>query len=154
MNHASHAVKALIYRSDGRILLQHRDNTPGLPFPDTWSFFGGLVEPGEGLKEALARELVEELGCLPGPIEAELFQWAWDGGDPTLNHVFPVRLCVEESRLELNEGQGMDWFSIQNLEHLNLTPLVTSQISIVSIFLSTCDFIDNTLNSRQYFSTF
>jgi hypothetical protein len=25
MNHASHAVKAMIYRSDGRILLQHRD---------------------------------------------------------------------------------------------------------------------------------
>jgi 8-oxo-dGTP pyrophosphatase MutT (NUDIX family) len=43
----SHAVKALIYDSGGRLLLQQRDDRPDLLFPGCWTFFGGLVEEGE-----------------------------------------------------------------------------------------------------------
>lgn len=71
----NHAVKALIYRDEGWILLQQRDYAPGLAFPGFWTFFGGLVEQGESLQKALERELVEELGCIPGQVGDELFRW-------------------------------------------------------------------------------
>lgn len=77
-----HAVKAVIYRRDSRVLLQQRDCTSGLLFPGLWALFGGQVEAGENMKSALQRELIEELGCMPGQIGDELFQWAWRGGPP------------------------------------------------------------------------
>jgi len=51
------AVKALIYRIDGKILLQiwiFKDNINCLV---TWNFFGGYVEDNENLLLALEREL-------------------------------------------------------------------------------------------------
>ncbi len=83
-----HSVKALIYRDDGSMLLQQEDSSPGLPFPNTWTWFGGLVEPGEDLENALARELIEELGCLLGKVEGDLFRLEWTGEEPALNHTY------------------------------------------------------------------
>ena len=60
------AFKAVIYCEGGELLLQQRDNTPNLPFPGAWNFFGGHIEEGELPKDALIRELTEELGVIPG----------------------------------------------------------------------------------------
>lgn len=38
------------------------------PFQDLWSFPGGHVEPGEGLEQAVRRELAEETGLAVGDI--------------------------------------------------------------------------------------
>ncbi|MEB3826893.1 NUDIX hydrolase [Phormidium sp. CCY1219] len=130
----AHAVKAIIYRDDGCLLIQQRDNTPGLPFPNTWTLFGGLVESGESLEDALKRELIEELGCLPGSIESELFQWEWQGEDPALNHIFTVYCQVGD--LVLMEGQAMGWYSLESLKRLVLTPLVSENVSKISAFLA------------------
>ncbi|NYE36900.1 8-oxo-dGTP pyrophosphatase MutT (NUDIX family) [Nocardioides cavernae] len=45
---------------EGRVLLGHR-RPDKHAFPDTWDLPGGVVEPGESLRAALARELREEL---------------------------------------------------------------------------------------------
>ena len=130
-----HAVKAIIYREDRHILFQQRDYTPGIIFPGYWTFFGGQVEAGENLKEALRRELQEELGCIPGCIEEELFQWAWTGENPSQNHYFPVRYGVNDDVLELNEGQAMRWFSFEDLQNIELTPGVYENLFQLSRFL-------------------
>ena len=130
------AVKALIYRRDGRLLLQQRDDTPDLPFPGYWTFFGGQVEPGESLQEALKRELVEELGCVPGRIRDELFQWTWLGKGAAKNHCFPVSCDIDDRIFSLGEGQAMGWFSIEELTRLRLTPGVRDNISVIRRFLS------------------
>jgi 8-oxo-dGTP diphosphatase len=135
----NHAVKALIYRDDGSMLLQQRDSSPGLPFPNTWTWFGGLVEPREDLESALARELIEELGCLPGRIEGELFQWKWTGENPALNHIFPVQCQVKDRDLTLMEGQAMQWYYLREIFDLNLTPLICKNISKISNFLKNQD---------------
>jgi 8-oxo-dGTP pyrophosphatase MutT (NUDIX family) len=52
---------AIIHTEDGRYLMQLRDDKPGLRAPGHWGLFGGGIEPGENPREALVRELEEEL---------------------------------------------------------------------------------------------
>lgn len=53
-------VGAVIVR-DGLVLCARRG--PGGETGGLWEFPGGKVEPGESARDALAREIVEELGC-------------------------------------------------------------------------------------------
>jgi len=51
---------AILIRPDGSVLLAQRPE--GKVYAGYWEFPGGKVEPGESLRAALDRELVEELG--------------------------------------------------------------------------------------------
>lgn len=59
------SVAALIVTSDGRYLLQLRDDRPGVDLPGMWGLFGGSSESGEEPECALRRELAEELDFTP-----------------------------------------------------------------------------------------
>ena len=54
-------VVAALLRQDGRILVSRRRADQAMPL--FWEFPGGKVEPGEAPAAALAREVMEELGC-------------------------------------------------------------------------------------------
>jgi 8-oxo-dGTP diphosphatase len=54
-------VVAAIARRGGQILIAKRTETDHLP--GQWEFPGGKIEPGEKPRQALKRELREELGC-------------------------------------------------------------------------------------------
>lgn len=54
-------VGALIYTPIGRYLMQLRDDKPGVSMRGYWGLFGGTIESGESPRQALARELREEL---------------------------------------------------------------------------------------------
>lgn len=121
------AAAAIIVTSDRRFLLQHRDAKPGIWFPDSWSLFGGAIEPGETPGEALGRELNEELGFVP--LEIRYFtQIAWDfdrwGLGIKLRYTFEVPISSEQiDGLVLREGQGMRLFTAdQVLREPRLTP--------------------------------
>lgn len=53
---------AILHRGDGKVLLAQR--LPGTPYAGFWEFPGGKLEPGESARDALARELDEELGIV------------------------------------------------------------------------------------------
>jgi 8-oxo-dGTP diphosphatase len=53
-------VAAALYDGQGRVLITERP--PGKHMAGRWEFPGGKVEPGESERQALARELREELG--------------------------------------------------------------------------------------------
>ena len=59
------AVSATIYRA-GRVLLVRRARAPGR---DLFSLPGGVVEAGETLAEAVAREVMEETGLMVEPVQ-------------------------------------------------------------------------------------
>src|SRR6516164_3321080 len=42
-------------------LLQLRDDIPGIFYPGHWCCFGGEIHPGESPRDAVRRELAEEL---------------------------------------------------------------------------------------------
>jgi len=51
---------AVVVRADGRVLLAQRPD--GKPYAGYWEFPGGKLESGETARDALVRELAEELG--------------------------------------------------------------------------------------------
>jgi 8-oxo-dGTP pyrophosphatase MutT (NUDIX family) len=53
---------AVLVGSDGRYLLQLRDDKPSIHMPAHWALFGGSLDPGETPAEGMVRELEEELG--------------------------------------------------------------------------------------------
>jgi 8-oxo-dGTP diphosphatase len=107
-NKIQEIVKAVIFKKD-KFLLQLRDNRPDIPYPNTWAFFGGGVEDSENHKEALKRELEEELGWSP-----ESFEYLIKIMNKTYNceitH-YILECSVSPDKLCLGEGAAMGWFT-------------------------------------------
>ncbi len=97
----------LIIADDGRLLLQHRDDKPGLPGANLWGFFGGHIEPGERSADAFLREMDEELGWRPRHFEPFATREVDSGGWHLTSHVFAAHLDAPLSALTLSEGQAM-----------------------------------------------
>ena len=112
-------VKAIIYK-DQKYLLQLRDNKPSILCPNTWAFFGGDVNNGEGFVEAMKRELTEELSWFP----EKLFYLAKskDSKFDCINTYYIAHCEVPEHALVLGEGQAMEWFTIDDVMKLTNTP--------------------------------
>lgn len=57
-------VVAIVLEQDYGVLVFEKRSEKGMPGGSgVWEFPGGKVEPGEPLKDALKREIREELGC-------------------------------------------------------------------------------------------
>ena len=106
--------KAIIYHRND-YLLQLRDHTPGIVYAGLWSFFGGAIEPGETLWQALQRELAEELEWQPDK-GAYLYDWV-NPDHPCRIHFFTVPFNGQRSALALHEGQDLGWFSLDDVAH-------------------------------------
>jgi len=100
-------VAALILR-DSKILVcqRHRDDTHSLQ----WEFPGGKVEPGEIPKEALARELREELG-VEATIGRELFRTrhGYREVQPELELIFFQAIIDRSAELQNLVFEGFEW---------------------------------------------
>lgn len=57
-----------LLKVETRVLLCHRRSDRRW-YPDVWDFPGGRVEAGESMVDALARELMEELGITIGEVD-------------------------------------------------------------------------------------
>ena len=111
-------VAGLIADGRGRVLVGRRP--AGTHMSGYWEFPGGKRRPGEGSRDALARELREELGI--GVVRAEFMA--------ELTHRYPER-CVHlelwrverfEGKPVARENQALAWVEPERLMALPLLP--------------------------------
>ena len=92
-------VAAVVRRDDGRLLISQRNADDMLG--GYWEFPGGKVDPGEDLKTAVRRELLEELG-IETEIGSEIHR---------IVHPYPdrdVRLVFFDARIISGEPQKLE----------------------------------------------
>jgi 8-oxo-dGTP diphosphatase len=111
-------VVALIRDPAGRILVSRR--LPGRHMAGFWEFPGGKRDAGESRREALDRELDEELGICP--LTAEPFM--------QLDHDYPeTRVALDvwlvsgySGEPRALEGQQLEWLEPAALTEIDLLP--------------------------------
>jgi 8-oxo-dGTP diphosphatase len=115
---------AVLVRGDGRVLLARR--MQGTPYAGYWEFPGGKLEAGESPRDALTRELHEELGIRI----AAASPWL------TREYVYPhahvelsfFRVFAWEGALHGREGQAVAW---QTPGAFDVAPLLPANAAVL-----------------------
>lgn len=103
------AVIMLVHR-DGRALLGHSQRFPNSTM---YSTLAGFVEPGESLEEAVAREVLEEVGVRVGAVQYHSSQpWPFPSN---IMLGFYAEGLSEEITLQKDELRDAKWFSHDEL---------------------------------------
>lgn len=127
---------ALPIDARGRILLQLRDDKPGIVNPGLWGSFGGRVEPHETderetPEEGFLREMQEELGWRPRSYalyDAVPYRTLPDGdARRQLIYIYAAAVDVPAETLVLGEGQAMAFFAPDELP-ANIVPALRGLI--------------------------
>jgi 8-oxo-dGTP diphosphatase len=115
----------ILENKKGEILLYLRDNKPDLPFPNQWDLFGGHVENGETIEEALIREGKEELNY--DLKEYKFFRkYYCPSTDPSPNtkYIFYSRIDKNLNELELSEGQKLCFFKREEIYNIKIASIL------------------------------
>ncbi len=107
-----------------RVLLVKRGQDPA---KGAWSIPGGKLRFGESLREAVARELLEETGLV---VRVESLVEVYErmpppGGGPTDAHYVVLDYLCEAVGGSLRAGDDAEqagWFALEALEQMHLTP--------------------------------
>tara|TARA_B110000459_G_scaffold67435_1_gene75749 strand:+ start:270 stop:647 length:378 start_codon:yes stop_codon:yes gene_type:complete len=98
-------VVAAIIKKDNLYLVTQRNRNKHMGLK--WEFPGGKVEANEALKEALAREIYEELNIDINVYE-KLAEESYQ--DSEINIVLHYFLCtIKDGVINLNEHEAMEW---------------------------------------------
>ncbi len=110
-------VAAIIHDEQGRIFATQRGYGE---WKDYWEFPGGKMEAGETPKEALKREIWEELET---HIVVERFVETVEWDYPHFHLTMHCYLChVESGHLKLKEHEAAKWLNKDELESVNWLP--------------------------------
>ncbi|MEG0143410.1 MAG: NUDIX domain-containing protein [Akkermansia sp.] len=93
-------VAALLVRPDGKLLICERSGTRG-----AWQFPQGGIDPGESAREAIVREVAEEVGFLPS-------HYTLDESADGYRYDYPVEVLafVRDKRKQPFVGQAQTYF--------------------------------------------
>ena len=118
-------VTAALIERDGRLLVGRRP--PGSRQAGLWEFPGGTVEAGEDPREALRRELREELGAdaeIGAPYEVVFHRY--DFGDVLLMF---FRATLKSSEPEPLHHEEIRWVEFARLGELEFLPADVEMIA-------------------------
>ncbi len=110
-------VTAALIPSRGRVFIAQRP--PWKKFGLLWEFPGGKVEPGEGRKESLVREIREEL-CLDIKV-GDLFRTIFHEGADFKVDLHAYWCAILGGKLCLKEHVAYKWVYPSELKNFDLT---------------------------------
>lgn len=119
---------ALIVDECARYLVQLRDPTPTIYFPDHWGCFGGAREAGESAQACLQRELMEELQFDVSTLDVRYFttftfDFSFAGGGVIERAFFEVRIASKiVEQFSLGEGREIGLFTGPDLLRRRVVP--------------------------------
>jgi 8-oxo-dGTP pyrophosphatase MutT (NUDIX family) len=111
-------VSLCVLKKDDFYLLVLRDDKPEIDHPNHWSLVGGGIEPYENPREAIAREIEEEISC------SELFSLEYIDKIEVRNtplckdhdiFLFKAEIKKEINELKLTEGQKLRYFKFDEI---------------------------------------
>ena len=115
---------AVMQRRDGSVLLAQR--LPGTPYAGYWEFPGGKLEPGESARDALRRELDEELGIEVTRATPWLTQrYAYPHADVELAF---FRVSAWRGEPHGRDGQAIAW---QRPDDIRVEPLLPANGTVL-----------------------
>jgi len=118
------SVHIIILNKKRQLLLQLRDDKPGIVHPGQWGLIGGSVNPGETNLEALNREISEEINSFVNNIK--LIYSGIYLKQKIL--IYTGHLNKKIKDIELTEGQRVEYFNFDELEELDLIPYIKKVI--------------------------
>ena len=98
-----------------KVLMQLRDDIPGIWHPGEWGFFGGSVEPGEDVIEGAFREILEEINFRPTQLRPLLRHDTPEYGPEAIIYSYVCDLTVGLDQLTLGEGMDWDFLSVEDI---------------------------------------
>jgi 8-oxo-dGTP diphosphatase len=111
-------VGAIIENSDNEILCALR--SPNMSLPNMWEFPGGKLENNENIKDAIAREIKEELNC---EVEfTSIFNDNTHEYDNFIVHLITVKCILIEGTPTASEHSKLIWLKREDLTSLNWAP--------------------------------
>jgi 8-oxo-dGTP diphosphatase len=102
----------ILENSEGKVLLQLRDDKKTIPYPNSLGTFGGQVEEGESPEEAIEREVREEIGYELSGYEY-IGNYPFDGYE--IHMYRKVDPEVKLSDLKVREGQCGIFVSVDDV---------------------------------------
>jgi 8-oxo-dGTP diphosphatase len=111
-------VGAVIVDEQKRILCALR--SPSMSMPNVWEFPGGKVEEGEEPKEALIREIAEELGCTVD-VHEKIAEVHYEYPHVIVN-LLTYKAAIAEGEPKAKEHAELKWVPLQKLRSLEWAP--------------------------------
>lgn len=111
------AVAALIKKQDKYLLAQRKR---GDCYGNLWEFPGGAIEPGERHKEAIEREIKEELGA---KVKAnQILGKFFDQNHRLRIEISLISCVVKDGPFQAKDCQDFGFFSLEEIGKLDLAP--------------------------------
>ena len=118
-------VGAIIENENNEILCALR--SPTMTLPNMWEFPGGKIEIGETLKEAIEREIKEELDC---DVEfINIFNDNTHEYDKFIVNLITVKCRITSGTPSANEHSKLIWLHRENLLSLYWAPADIKAVS-------------------------
>lgn len=111
-------VGAIIENENNEVLCALR--SPDMSLPNLWEFPGGKLEAGESYKEAIEREIMEELGCSVRFID--IFNDNTHEYDAFIVNLVTVKCILVSGTPTASEHSKLIWLKRENLNSLKWAP--------------------------------
>ena len=127
-----HYAGALLVDANGKLVVQKRDDKPGITNPGMVSLFGGTSHEGESPAETLRRELQEELELDINPDNILLQTVKHENGINVACSIYLIE-GVDVDTLNLHEGAG---FAVGTPEELLSRPVTAVTQQAIEAFIN------------------